>query len=191
MNKKCILAMVVLTALFASGCVQINNYYYDSTNTPATFNRALSDEEVKAIYASTTQHDCRIKTDTGYWYFEGASKDEWAFKDYPQRILIRLRTSEANFSEDMENGFWWIPKNKFAGLPIEEVQFATPEGKALAHDTIEDVLIGSLTDGPRTEMWAVEGFTLYKEKDTQLYMYLKASCDPKYKYKEISFYEVI
>lgn len=146
-------------------------------------NKTLSDTELKDV-----QHDYRIATDEGYWYFEGASKDVWAFRDYPQRVLITIRTSDANLSKDMEGGSWWIQKNKFDGLPAGDVQFATPDGQGLAYDLAEDVLIGKILGGARTDVWVVEGFTLYKEKDTQLYIYLKASCDPRYKYKELSFY---
>lgn len=189
MDKKYILIVAILLGtLYASGCVQVNNYYCDSTDNPTVFNRALSDTEVKEIYVSTVQHDCRIATDEGYWYFKEASEDTWAFKDYPQRVLITIHTSEANFSENIENGFWWISKNKFEGLPKDDVQFATPDGKVLAYDIIGDVLIGKLVGGTRTDMWAVEGFTLYKDKDTQLYIYLKVSCDPRYRHKEMKFY---
>ena len=174
--------------LYACGCVQVNNYYCDSTDNPTVFNRALSDTEVKEIYVSTVQHDCRIATDEGYWYFKGAGKDAWAFKDYPQRVLITIRTAEANFSEDFKDGFVWIYQNKFEGLPTGDVQFATPDGQVLAYDIIEDVLIGRVVGGARTDVWVVEGFTMYKDKDTQLYIYLKASCDPRYRYKEMKFY---
>lgn len=188
MNKKCITMGLLVYMLFASGCVQVNNYCCDSTDNPAAFNKALSDKEVKEIYISTTQYDCRIATDGGYWYFKDANKDAWAFRDYPQRVLITIRTSDANLSEDMEDGFWWIQKNKFDGLPTGDVQFATPDGQGLAYDLVDDVLIGKILGGARTDVWVVEGFTLYKEKDTQLYIYLKASCDPRYKYKELDFY---
>jgi hypothetical protein len=186
MTKKYILIVAILIgALCSSGCVQVNNYYCDSADNPTVFNRALSDEEVREIYVSTIQHDCRIATDEGYWYFKDASEDTWAFKDYSQRILITIRTSEANFSEDLKNGFWWIPKNKFEGLQTGDVQFATPDGKALTYDIMEGVLV---VWGARTDMWSVGEFTLYKDKDTQLYIYLKETCDPKYKYKEMTFY---
>ena len=55
------------------------------------------------------------------------------------------------------------------------------------YDTIEDVLIDRVVGGARTDVWVVEGFTLYKDKDTQLYIYLKATHDLKYRYKEITF----
>jgi hypothetical protein len=49
------------------------------------------------------------------------------------------------------------------------------------------VLIDRVVGGARTDVWVVEGFTLYKDKDTQLYIYLKATHDLKYRYKEITF----
>lgn len=179
MTKKYILVLaILLSVVYFSGCVQVNNYYYDSTDNPSVFNRALSGTEVKEIYISTTQHDCRIATDEGYWYFNDDSENIWAFKDYPQRILITIRTSEANFSEDFEDGFWWIPKDKLSLLPIDDVKFTTIDGDEL------DFSDNNLMNGS----WYVEGFTLYKDKDTQLYIYLKANCDPKYQYKEMKFY---